>query len=373
MLGARDVVADGLAIQAGLGDSRGDDLKPSPGRAAGPAVGFLGSAELLHMRVEVGLGCRAGLAVPAAHAQHTLGAGGHDVAVELEGRAHRCIEELRVEGDLLALPAGQDGVGRVGQADEGIGVLVLHRTQHRAQVLDAQRVALVLDDADAAAGHGHFQRCVVLQAEEVVDVDHGHGFGAAGLEHVHQRIHHGFRLLQQEEEVGQLHLRQPPAECRGRQEGVAKAIRQRRDGEVGVAAPGRQDQIDLVAAHQLFVGAHAGFDVTAVVAADQLDGPFCAFDIEATGGVLLLGPQQVVGFLADLRAGGPRACAGHRIADTHGAGLGAQQTREGQCRRCGCGGLDDGAARQSAAVAGGLAHVVSGVGSWWGDCAKGVG
>ena len=51
--------------------------------------------------------------------------------------------------------------------------------------------------------------------------------------------------------------------------------------------------------------------------ADQLDRALRALDVQAAGGVLLLGPQQVVGLLADLRAGGPRAGARHRVADAH--------------------------------------------------------
>jgi hypothetical protein len=98
-----------------------------------------------------------------------------------------------------------------------------------------------------------------------------HGFHAVGLEHVDQRIGHGRRLLQQQEEVRQAHLDQAARQRGGCQERVLEAVGQRRHGEVGVAAPGRQHQVHLVAAHELFVGAHHGFGVAAVVAADELD------------------------------------------------------------------------------------------------------
>ena len=72
-------------------------------------------------------------------------------------------------------------------------------------------------------------------------------------------------------EVGQLHVDQLPRQ-RGRcQHRVPVLVGQRRDREVGARAPGRQDQIDLVGAHELFVGAHGGLDLAAVVVADQLD------------------------------------------------------------------------------------------------------
>jgi hypothetical protein len=111
VLGAGDVVADRLAVEADLGDGVGQDLERRPAGAAGPAVGLLLGAELLDVGVEVRLGARARLRVPRAHAEHALGARLHDVAVELERRADAGVEELRVEADLLALPADQDRVG----------------------------------------------------------------------------------------------------------------------------------------------------------------------------------------------------------------------------------------------------------------------
>ncbi len=46
-------------------------------------------------------------------------------------------------------------------------------------------------------------------------------------------------------------------------------------------------------------------------------GRLRALDAQAAGGVLLLGPQQVVRLLADLRAAGPGAGAGDGVADAH--------------------------------------------------------
>ncbi|MCY1533634.1 hypothetical protein D9M68_689730 [compost metagenome] len=294
------------------------------------------------MGIEVGLGRRAGLGVPRAHAQHPFGTRGrHHVAIQLEGRADRGVEELRVEAHFLGLLAGQDGVGRVGEADEGVGVLVLDAAQHGREVFHPAGVALVFHHLDAAALQRHLERGVVFQAEQIVHVDAGQGLAAVGLEHVHQRTGHGRGLLQQQEEVRQLHFRQPFRKRGGRQEGVAKTVGQRCHGEVGVAAPGRQHQVHLVAAHELFVGAHTGFDFAAIVVTDELDRALHPFDAETARGVLLFGPEQVVGLLADLRATGPRAGARHRITDAHGRRLREQLGREGHGAHRGGGALDD--------------------------------
>ena len=350
MRGAGHVVADGLAVQAHLLDGVGQDLQARPGGAAGPAVRLLLLAG--HVGVEVGLGARAGLGVPRSHARHALGAGGrHHVAVQREGRAHRGVEHLGVEADLLGLAAGQDGVGRVGEADEGVGVLVLDGAQHGREVFHAAGVALVFHQVDARALQRHLEGSVVLQAEEVVHVDAGHGADAVGLEHVHDGLAHGLGLLQEQEEVRKLHLHQAAAQRRGRKEGVAEAVGQRSHGEVGVAAPGRQHQVHLVAAHQLLVGAHHGLGVTAVVRADELDLAAHALHVQAAGSVLLLSPEQEVGLLAHLCTARPRARARHGVAHAHRRGLGHQAWRKGHGADSGGRALDDLAAGRGACAA----------------------
>jgi hypothetical protein len=129
----------------------------------------------------------------------------------------------------------------------------------------------------------------------------------------------------------------------GARNGIAEAIGERRDREVGIAAPGREHQVDLVAAHQLLVGANAGLDLAAVVAADELDLPPAALDAESAGSVLLLGPEQVVRLLADLRATRPRPGAGDRVADTHRRALGANDAGQAERRRQGSDGTNEGA------------------------------
>ena len=76
-------------------------------------------------------------------------------------------------------------------------------------------------------------------------------------------------------------------------------------------------------------------------------GRLRALHVQAAGGVLLLGPQQVVRLLADLRAAGPRAGAGDRVADAHRRGLRADDRREGQRHRRGGEGADHGPAREA--------------------------
>ena len=270
------------------------------------------------MRVKVGFGARAGLAVPRAHAQHAFRAGrGHHVAVELESGTHRRVEKLGVEAHFLGLTAGQNGVGRVGETHKRVGVLVLHGAQHGREVLHAAGVALVFHHGDAAALQRHLESGVVFQAEQVVHINQRHGLHAVGLEHVDQRVGHGRGLLQQQEEIRQAHFNQAARERGGCEERVLKTVGQRGHGEVGVGAPGRQHQVDLVAAHEFFVGAHHGLGVAAVVAADQLNTALHTLHIQTTRRVLLLGPEQVIGLLAHLRAARPGAGARHRITDAH--------------------------------------------------------
>src|SRR5690606_26326365 len=80
VLGARNVVADRLAIEPHLRDRLREDLQAGPAVAAGPAIGLL-AAELLRVRVEVGLRAGARLRVPRAHAGDALGSGAEDVPV----------------------------------------------------------------------------------------------------------------------------------------------------------------------------------------------------------------------------------------------------------------------------------------------------
>src|SRR5690606_9787219 len=143
VLAARDVVADRLAIETDLRDCLRQDLQPGPAVAARPAIRLL-AAELRGVRLEIGLRAGTGLRVPRPHAGHAFGAGRDDVAVELERGSDRRIEDPRIEANLLGLLAGEDGVGRIGDADEGVRVLVLYAAQHRRQVLDAERIALAL-------------------------------------------------------------------------------------------------------------------------------------------------------------------------------------------------------------------------------------
>src|SRR4030095_10653583 len=81
----RDLVAYRLAVEPGLRHRLLQDLEPGPAMAAGPAVGLL--AEPLLVRIEVGLGFRAGPGVPGSHADHAFGIAAHHVLVELEGGA----------------------------------------------------------------------------------------------------------------------------------------------------------------------------------------------------------------------------------------------------------------------------------------------
>jgi hypothetical protein len=81
------------------------------------------------------------------------------------------------------------------------GFFVLDVAQHRLQVLHADRVALLLDDLDALFLERLLQRGGLLQAEELVDVDHRRGGGAARLQELGERVHHHVGLLQQREEV----------------------------------------------------------------------------------------------------------------------------------------------------------------------------
>src|SRR5688572_24596640 len=61
--GARNVFTDRLAVQARLANGSGEDFQPGPAGTASPAVRLL-AAELLGVRIEVGLGPRARLGVP---------------------------------------------------------------------------------------------------------------------------------------------------------------------------------------------------------------------------------------------------------------------------------------------------------------------
>ena len=62
-------------------------------------------------------------------------------------------------------------------------------------------------------------------------------------------------------------------------------------------------------------------------------GRLCALDVEAAGGVLLLGPQQVIGLLAHLRTrrrhGPVRAIL---VAHAHGRGLGAKRGSDARAK-----------------------------------------
>ena len=338
--GTGEVVAQRLAVQAHFGHASREDFHTRPAGTAGPAVRLF-ACKLLGVRIKVGFGTGAGLAVPRAHAQHTFSTRrGHHIFIELEGRAHRCIEKLRIETNLFRLFARQNRVRRVSKTDEGVGVLVFHGPQHRRQVFHATRVALVFHHLDAGTLQRDLERCKILQPEQVVHVHHRHALDAVGLEHVHQRVAHRLGLLQQQKEVGQLHLNQPPGQRGRREKGVLEAVGQRRNRKVGVRAPGRQHQIDLVAAHQFLVRAHTGLDVAAVVRADQLNGSPCAAHAQAARRVLLLGPKQVVWLLTDLRTACPRSGAGDGITHTHRLGLGKKGRRKGGCANGGCGALE---------------------------------
>src|SRR5690606_2068292 len=113
----------------------------------------------------------------------------------------------------------------------------------------------------------------------------------------------------------------------------------------------------------LLVGADAGLDVTAVVEADEFDRAPRALDVEAAGGVLLLGPHQEVRLLADLGAAGPRAGAGDRVADADRLRLRAQDGGHRERRCAGADRLDGGATPDGP----GGAHRVSPSGFWWPD------
>src|SRR5262245_49138072 len=117
-LGARDVLAQGLAVEPDLLHRLLEDLQPRPRMRAGPAVGLL--LELRDVGVEVGLGGGAGLGVPGADAGHALDRLAHALLVHGKGGAHRGVEHLGVEADLLGLAGDQEGVGRIGDADEGV-------------------------------------------------------------------------------------------------------------------------------------------------------------------------------------------------------------------------------------------------------------
>ena len=161
------------------------------------------------------------------------------------------------------------------------------------------------------------QAVELLQPEQLVHVDDRGGLRAARHEVLGERVHHQVGLLEQREEVRVLHPEQLPAGRRGREHRIAVLLRERHHGEVRPGAPRRQDEIDLVAAHELLVGAHDGLGVAAVVQADQLDLALDALDVEAAGGVHLLGPHDVVRLLRDLRARGPGSGAGDGVADPH--------------------------------------------------------
>ncbi len=104
----------------------------------------------------------------------------------------------------------------VSKAYKCVWVFVFDGTQHRRQIFHAAWVAFLFNHLNAAALERNFECCVVFQTKQVVNINTGDGFHAVGLEHVYQSGGHGLGLLQQQEEVGQLHLDQFSAERCGR-------------------------------------------------------------------------------------------------------------------------------------------------------------
>ena len=178
------------------------------------------------------------------------------------------------------------------------------------------------------------ERVHLLQPEQLVDVEDRRGLRAARRQVLGERVHHQVGLLQQREEVGILHAEQLPAGRGRREHRVAVLLRERHHREVRAGAPRRQDQVDLVAAHQLLVGAHDRLGVAAVVEAHELDLALHALDVQPAGGVHLLRPHDVVRLLRDLRARGPRTGARDRVADAYRLlGERRRDRREGERRR----------------------------------------
>src|SRR5687767_13323232 len=143
---ARDVLAHGLSVEPDLLHRLLEDLQARPRVRARPAVRLL--LELRHVRVEVRLGGGAGARVPGSQARDTFHGLAHALLVDGEGAAYRRVEHLGVEPDLLGLAGDEEGVGRIGDAEERVRVLGLEVAQHGGEVLDAERVALLLDDLD---------------------------------------------------------------------------------------------------------------------------------------------------------------------------------------------------------------------------------
>ena len=92
----------------------------------------------------------------------------------------------------------------------------------------------------------------------------------------------------------------------------------------------------------------------------ELDRALRALHVQAAGGVLLLGPQQVVGLLADLRAGRSTGRCGRSRSRCAPAPAWAR-TRPGSASAAGAGGqgLDDGAALQAGGRGAACGHGVS--------------
>src|SRR5690606_34749332 len=107
---------------------------------------------------------------------------------------------------------------------------------------------------DVVLLQGGAQRRYVFQTKEVVHVDGRRRLDALIGQQVGKRVHHFVRLLQQREEVRQLHVDELARQGGGRKKWIAVSVGDGRDGEVHARAPGRQHQVELVGAHHLLIG-----------------------------------------------------------------------------------------------------------------------